>query len=168
MNPAPPPFTVTTFEQPLESPVVEVGELPRSVAQDVRHQRELLIVHDEVEHSALGARHREPRREHHLVARHLAPGKTRRRIPRIHPPGGVYPIRREVRVSDLEAAGLDRVVQGVARDAHALRLGRGEDAFGLGEPRDGPYVIRSTRVAIAGFYPTIATPHLQFKRFVSA
>ena len=29
--------------------VVEVEELPRGVAQDVRHEREVLVFHDEVE-----------------------------------------------------------------------------------------------------------------------
>lgn len=31
----------------------------------------------------------------------------------------------------LDAAGLDRIVQGIAGDAHALGLGCGEDALGL-------------------------------------
>lgn len=50
----------------------------------------------------------------------------------------------------LEAAGLDSVVKGVARDAHASSLGRGEDALRLGELGDLLYVVRILHVAIAG------------------
>ena len=60
-----------------------------------------------------------------------------------------------------QAAGLDRVVQGVARDAHAGRLGRGEDALRLGEFGYRLYVVRMLHVAIVGYNPTIATHYLE-------
>ncbi|WP_406710167.1 hypothetical protein QEV69_06675 [Trueperella pyogenes] len=72
----PPAFlAVMVFEESLELPVVE-AEIPR-IAQDARHKREILVIHDEVEHGALGARHGEPRLERHLVARHHSLGEAR-------------------------------------------------------------------------------------------
>ena len=61
----------------------------------------------------------------------------------------------------LEAAGLDSVVKGVARDAHASSLGRGEDALRLGEFGYRLYVVRMLHVAIVGYNPTIATHYLE-------
>ncbi len=102
---APPLPAVAALEQPPELPVVEAGVLQRGVAQDVRDEREVLVVDDEVEDGALGARHGEPLLERHLVARDRAPGEARGGVPRVHPPGGVEPVGRELEVAYPEESG---------------------------------------------------------------